>query len=891
VKIRSIELTNFRKFVGTVRVENIGDNVNVLVGRNELGKSTLLEAINAVIFEKAKSTAAHVKAYRHFVNGTVPEVKLSFDIDGRSWTIHKRFAGQPGKAILTCSDKRVFEDDAAEAELQRLLGFVGGNRGGEPGIWGTLWVQQGQSFGDFSLDDQAQRTMQGCIESQIGIVTGGKRGKSIPKAIRESLETLQSTKGPRGKFKDAVERLELTRGKIEELQARRQLVARQVEELAEKKYELNRARSDWDEAERQFELSSTRDKRTAAAIQAEEINTATAAANLARERADQARKTNDERVSLIADLKPLEEKLAAFDDQSATAEAASNVAKKALDDVDAELSKLRRGVSENAETGRALERARGIAQIANEIVVHEATVTKAESLENEAKELSEKIGAISANSSAVTRIEEAQAKLSAAIAAKNAVAATISFDLNVPGFQDVLVDGHVLDMPKKAISILSKTTVTVRNLGKLIVEPQIKNHTSLVEQQDAAEVELEEALRDAGVADLFAARIAAAQRRELVDRSINITKELADLAPGNSSKKLQPGIDRLKSYLGQLRGRLRAATDSAGIAKAPNESDLTAEIVANHDAAVSLAQQVEAAEAKLAGRKEVFDDAERHLHDLREQRAKLGGEVDSKNATLKAGREVAADSDIAEHSENLEKEATSKLDDLEMKRAQQGETTEAIDARIQRLENAITNQQRSVSHLGNEVTRLTTLVEASEGVGVEEQLLIAEADKFRIEAAVGEYRNEAAVLSLLLETLETAESEAKTRYLAPIVDHVEPYLKMLIPGANIILDEALGISAIQRGGQEEDFLALSGGTREQLAILTRIAFAELLQAQGRPATIILDDALAFSDDERIESMFDVLMRAGQNIQIIVLTCRRKLFNRLGASPIEIVSIA
>jgi energy-coupling factor transporter ATP-binding protein EcfA2 len=71
MKIRSIELTNFRKFVGTVRVDGIGDNVNVLVGRNELGKSTLLEAINGVIFEKAKSMAAHVKAFRHFVNGTV----------------------------------------------------------------------------------------------------------------------------------------------------------------------------------------------------------------------------------------------------------------------------------------------------------------------------------------------------------------------------------------------------------------------------------------------------------------------------------------------------------------------------------------------------------------------------------------------------------------------------------------------------------------------------------------------------------------------------------------------------------------------------------------------------------------------------------------------------
>ena len=106
MKIRSIELTNFKKFIGTVRVDPIGDNVNVLVGRNELGKSTLLQATNAVIFDKARSAASHVKAFRHFVNGTVPEVKLAFDIEDKSWVINKRFAGQAGKAVLQCSDGR-----------------------------------------------------------------------------------------------------------------------------------------------------------------------------------------------------------------------------------------------------------------------------------------------------------------------------------------------------------------------------------------------------------------------------------------------------------------------------------------------------------------------------------------------------------------------------------------------------------------------------------------------------------------------------------------------------------------------------------------------------------------------------------------------------------------
>ena len=89
-------------------------------------------------------------------------------------------------------------------------------------------------------------------------------------------------------------------------------------------------------------------------------------------------------------------------------------------------------------------------------------------------------------------------------------------------------------------------------------------------------------------------------------------------------------------------------------------------------------------------------------------------------------------------------------------------------------------------------------------------------------------------------------------------------------------------------GAVESFTSLSAGTQEQLAVLTRLAFAELLLDQGRPATVILDDALVFSDDDRIERMFDILTRAGEKVQIIVLTCRQRLFARLGAPTLQIV---
>ena len=69
-------------------------------------------------------------------------------------------------------------------------------------------------------------------------------------------------------------------------------------------------------------------------------------------------------------------------------------------------------------------------------------------------------------------------------------------------------------------------------------------------------------------------------------------------------------------------------------------------------------------------------------------------------------------------------------------------------------------------------------------------------------------------------------------------------------------------------------------------MLTRLAFADMLLDSGRPAMVILDDALAYSDSERLERMFDVLTEASTRMQILVLTCRGELFTRLGGKRVR-----
>ena len=95
------------------------------------------------------------------------------------------------------------------------------------------------------------------------------------------------------------------------------------------------------------------------------------------------------------------------------------------------------------------------------------------------------------------------------------------------------------------------------------------------------------------------------------------------------------------------------------------------------------------------------------------------------------------------------------------------------------------------------------------------------------------------------------------------------------------------ITRLTRRSVEEDLAVLSGGTREQVSLLVRLAFANLLARRGTPAPVILDDAIVYTDDDRIEQMFDALTRRAEGLQIIVLSCRQRAFRALGGQALGI----
>ena len=125
---------------------------------------------------------------------------------------------------------------------------------------------------------------------------------------------------------------------------------------------------------------------------------------------------------------------------------------------------------------------------------------------------------------------------------------------------------------------------------------------------------------------------------------------------------------------------------------------------------------------------------------------------------------------------------------------------------------------------------------------------------------------------LLQEVLHESESAGMKHLGRVLAEDVGRRFQDLTGGRYGTLDLGPNVEtlAVQAQGAARSVSALSVGTREQLATLLRLAIAESLGS-----AIVLDDHLVEADATRLEWFVDVLRRAAEKIQVVVLTCRRR----------------
>ncbi|MCG8428203.1 MAG: AAA family ATPase, partial [Chromatiales bacterium] len=205
MRLQRVELHNFRQFDQTLLIEHFDAQFNLICGDNEAGKSTLLLAIQAALFERYdRGAGERLRPYQASVS---PEIKLDFSLADKTYQLHKVFSKRSDKlAQLNCSDGQRWEGPAAEDQLQQLLGFSRPTRGETKpelqGIPGLLWVTQTTAFQPIRQTNDTQSRLQTTLDQEIDELLGGESGQQLLDTIEQQLSEYLGRSGkPVGDYK------------------------------------------------------------------------------------------------------------------------------------------------------------------------------------------------------------------------------------------------------------------------------------------------------------------------------------------------------------------------------------------------------------------------------------------------------------------------------------------------------------------------------------------------------------------------------------------------------------------------------------------------------------------------------------------------------------------
>lgn len=873
--IKSIALANFRKFREPLRVEGFGPGLNIVVEPNESGKSTLLEALRAALFIRHSAKTELVRSYVPIGDEVAPRVAVEFSAAGQDWHLEKQFIRSPFVRLTGGSIRR--ESDAAEDALQTLLGFErGNNRGSDDetrGPLGFLWVEQATALQVDRPNAIVRDTVRGVVESEVGVVTGGRRFD----AIRESVETAYAAlRTPRtGQSRGALAQAEV---RVTEAAAARQAADTTLRSYDEALGQLETAKARLRIVERDLADAEAAKERQQLNDDLKLAESATLRLSAAEAHHGQAVEIARTALARVAALRAAEARVGdgevELDRQRKASAALRGRVQSAVFD-----EKARRAELDAERAGRSrAEAALALAQHRARTFAVGAAARRAIDARDALVALEERESALQAEADRAINVKDLErlADLDRALIEATArfEAGSVKIDFDLAAGVSLSVDGRPTDAA--TLDILATTELRIGDAGSITVRPPAGTGRSIEADMAAAETALGTALADLGVGShalaVTRSERAAAAARELAA----VCAQISAACPGDPTIGLAKGADALRAFVLALdkdQAALSAPTDDLVALETVVSDSRTAEAAAlgRHDnsrdvlAAAERAYAVAAAALATAMREQ--EVAVGHLREILED-----GSLDNLEAALA----------------EAERDRVARLDALETARAgAKAFDATAIRKRMDNMDRAAARGGEERIDYAREIASLEATI-AREGTAGPASL--ADAAREEEEAALSAYerlREEADVLNLLRRTLTDAADQASRAFLAPVTRRASRYIERLLPGCALSFDEELGLAKVLRAGLDEACSNLSRGTQEQLGILTRLAFADLLLENGAPISLILDDPLVYSDDARLETMTEILQEAAQRMQVILLTCRTKAFRHVDCNRLTL----
>lgn len=882
LQLTRLRVEQLRRFRQPFELAGLTPGLNILAGPNEAGKSTLVRAIRAAFFERHRSNAAeHLRP--HGDSAAAPTIELDFLLDGQAGQLRKTFLARKRCELQWAGQRH----EGAEAEdwLAQRFGFSYALKGeSKPQNWGIpglLWVEQGEGQ---RLDvDPARDYLHDALAGHAGAGSGAlaaSGGDELLERLRAQRQLLLTPKGgaPTGELVQLIRQGEALAAEREALDRQIQAYRQQVDELAalRQQHAADEAARPWEALQAQLDAARARQTE----LQALQAQLTT---DLARQ--TQLAQTRGLLLAQLAQGTQLQAALAqrqqALDEatrQAADAQAAARAAQAPWQAAQAASAAAREALNRARQAQQRAQLARQRDEARAQLAQGRAALAQAQSAQAALDELRRQPAAQPFGATQLQQLRGLERTWRDAELRRQAVATRLQFTLppgpplalrTAAGTQPLQGQGEqLLDAP---------ATLALPGGGELTITPGGQDLAARAAAQAEAQAALQAALQRLGLADLAEAEARALAHAEWQTRHQLAQQALAHVAP--------QGLEALRAVLAQAEGQAEAAEQALGrlvdvateSAEAPEPTDSPEAAEARLDAARQAEQRTQqglaqaqaalaAAQSRLATARQeqqsaraALDDPARQAREAQAQQQLLA--VQGEEAAL-AARIAQAQAGLAEARPDIVAQDIARL------QASVG----------QRL----AQHQQRASDLQ---VRAATLQQAG-ALGLEEQRDTLAGEQARMARRVAELQRRARALDWLCRTLDAKRQATLARLQAPLQQRLQHYLPLLLPGARVEITEALAPGQLLRPGPQGQPEAgaveeLSFGAREQLGLIARFAYADLLREAGRPTLLILDDALVHSDAGRLAQMKRVLFDAAQRHQVLLFTCHPEDWQDMG----------
>jgi len=873
MRLLRLRISNYRG-VATAEVVFGSSGITLVTGPNEVGKTSLGEAIGILFEYPDSSKHRSVEAIRPTHQDQGPEIELQAEAGPYAFTYFKRFYKRPETTLVItrpAAESRTGREahDRAEAILRETI---------DTDLWKALNVQQGDAIQQPELTKQT--SLSAALDAAAGGRPSGPGEENLFERARGEFGRYFTERGAERKdLQEARKLQEDTQAEVADIEGRLRALERDIDRAAALQRETAQLQK------QEEDLIAAVDGYTTTLGEIDTLENAVSAARLKLESARKSEqaairdaKVRQELIDAVtgaaSDLTGLQESSATALDALNSAEEELTEAQRLFGEVDSERkageahAALRRGDFDYYNNKLHLE----------QLEERKGRIDEARKSAAEAKEL---LTANTMDSDALEAIEEAEREL---------LVARAQLETGAPGVLlrgraecRLQIDDDDVVLGKDEVRTLSVADgVRMSIPDALDIEITAGSSTEdLTRKVVESERSLDALCTAAGITDADDARRAFESRNDALQRV---------------EAKGQVEIDNLRDLTYEeldqkLVGLRRSVSDY--LTKRVTEPSIPPDLDSAKRECAMAETEKDRVNRTWEESRESLDGARCVRDGLREQhqeariRLDVGEkELGRKREALERARTTASDEDLDVAGE----EATAAVSDEESQvraaeeslLAKNPERTRAL-AETARGSLQTTQNRRNAAQ--TEQTEVQTRLKIHGEEGLHGSLHEAKTRFERVEVDNQALFRRAGAAKLLLETMREERDKARRAYVAPLKEKIE-YLGRLVfdESFQVEIDDDLLITSRTADGVTVPFDSLSGGTREQLSLVFRLA-CSMIVAEDGGAPVVLDDALGYTDPERLRLMGAVLAQAAKECQIIIFTCVPDRYANIGAATV------